>query len=181
MIWAVDVSLALLLVLLSGTCLLITAVGMPGNWGIVAIAAVAHWLIPDTWRSSVSTWLVGGIVVLALIGELIEMAASAVGVNRLGGSTRSSIFAVIGSIVGAITGMFVGTPVPVIGNLIMALLLSGAGAWAGAILAERSLGKDWDESYRIGNAAFWGRLAGTLGKTIVGGAMAAWLSIELLL
>ena len=45
------------------------------------------------------------------------------------------------------------------------------GAMAGAILGETWAGRDADTSWRIAKLAFWGRLAGTLGKIILGAVM----------
>jgi hypothetical protein len=58
-------------------------------------------------------------------------------------------------------------PIPVIGSVVAAVLFAGLGAMAGAILGEVSAGQRLDTSWQIGKAAFWGRLAGTLGKMLL--------------
>ena len=42
---------------------------------------------------------------------------------------------------------------------------------AGAMLGEWWKGSDWDTTWQIGQAAFWGRLFGTLGKITLGSAI----------
>jgi uncharacterized protein len=163
-----DVLIAVLLSVVALVGWLANVLGMPGNWLIVACAVGAAWLGPASGMWTVSWTIVAVIVVIALLGELLEFAASAVGARRLGGSKRGAVLALVGSIAGALIGLFVGSAVPVVGNVIASLLLGGAGAFSGAILGERWAGKDWNASIEIGNAAFWGRLLGTIGKAVCG-------------
>ena len=53
------------------------------------------------------------------------------------------------------------------------LLGAGLGATAGAILGESWKGTDIDQALRVGHAAFWGRLTGSLAKIVVASAMVA--------
>lgn len=144
--------------------------GMPGNWLIVATSIACALGRPETSSTHVAWGTVLAILTIAIVGELLEFAAGALGARRMGGSRRGAVLAVGGSIVGAITGLFAGTliPIPIVGNLIASLLLGAAGAFAGASVGERWAGKDWDTSFQIGGAAFWGRLLGTVGKTVCG-------------
>lgn len=157
--------------------LLLTLVGLPGTWGIVVTAMFLAWLSPPELLIAVSWTQVIVLVAIALFGELIEFAAGAAGVGKLGGSKRAALFAVVGSLVGAIFGMFVGLPipVPVVGSLVGSILLGAAGAALGAVIGERTSGKSWDGSVKIGAAAFAGRIAGTLGKTICAAIMSGML------
>ena len=114
-------------------------------------------------------------LIFALIGEGLEFAASALGVSRLGASRWSATLSVLGSILGAIVGLFAGTliPIPIVGNLIGSLLLGGVGAFGGAVAGERWIvGRSWDDCFEVGNAAFWGRLLGTVGKAACGTVVA---------
>lgn len=163
-----DLSVTVLLSLLAVGCCVANILGLPGNWVIVCMSLVCSWWIPESrcWQVS---WLVSGLVLtVALLGEALEFAASAVGASRLGGSKRGAALALVGSIVGALTGLFVGSPIPVIGNVVASLLLGGVGAFGGALIGERWAGKDWNDSIEIGGAAFWGRLLGTVGKAVCG-------------
>ena len=76
--------------------------------------------------------------------------------------------------------MFVGAPIPVIGQLVAAVLLAALGALGGAVLGERWKGRDFDESFRVGEAAFWSRMVGTLGKSLVGAVMLAVVTAAVL-
>ena len=61
-------------------------VGLPGNWMIVAVTAVYVWLTsgPDDGGMR---WIAVAIVTgLAILGEVLEFAASAAGVKRVGGA-----------------------------------------------------------------------------------------------
>jgi uncharacterized protein len=81
--------------------------------------------------------------------------------------------ALAGSLIGAIVGMVIGLPIPLVGSVVATVLLASVGALIGATLGERSQGRSFDESWRIGQGAFWGRPFGTLGKAGVGAVMIA--------
>lgn len=170
---------ALLLILILSACWAITLFGMPGNWLMVIITAVYACLVPVGWRVAVGWKLVLLLVVLAGLGELIELLAGAAGATRAGGSKRGAALALLGSILGAVVGIFVGLPVPLVGSILAALLFAGLGAMAGAIVGEVWAGRDLPRSWRIGKAAFRGRLIGTLAKMIVGGVMVAAVVVAL--
>ena len=165
-----DITLALLLSLIAIGAWMANILGLPGNWAIVASAIGCAWWVPETRFWSLSWYLAAAILAVALIGETLEFAASAVGTSRLGGSKRGVVLSIIGSIAGAIVGLSLGSVIPIVGNVIASLLLGASGAFAGAMLGERWAGKDWNASIEIGGAAFWGRLLGTVGKAVCGTA-----------
>ena len=161
--------LTLDLLLLTGLSLLglvgwaVNVLGMPGNWLIVALAGGSYLLMSPLKSAHVALLALGAIVAVVILGELLELAASALGAGRLGASKRATALAVVGSIVGALVGLVAGLviPIPIIGNVIGGILLGGAGAAGGAVLGERWYGKNRDTSLRVGQAAFgddcWGR------------------------
>jgi len=165
-------AVTLVLVCLLG--LIIGLFGLPGNWLMVAAAAVYAYCIDDKVPSSMAVWelgdwwVVGGLAALALLGDIIEFLAGALGVKRKGGSKRGALFAIIGSFAGGLVGIFVGIPVPIVGPIIGALLFASLGALAGAMVGEMSKKRDKKEAWQIGKAAFWGRLFGTLSKSFMG-------------
>lgn len=171
--------LALLLIVVLMMGWLLTLVGMPGNWLMVTATAVYAYFVPTESAAAVGWPVVLAILVLAIFGEIIELVAGAFGTARAGGSRRGAVFALLGSIIGSIVGFVVGLPIPLIGSIVAAVLFAGLGAMAGAILGEQSAGRDADHSWRIGQAAFWGRLAGTLGKVLAGGMIVAVVLIAL--
>ncbi len=146
--------------------------GLPGNWLIVAAAVLYAWLVPEDTRAALGWPVVGVVSGLAVLGELVELAASAAGVKKVGGSRRGAILALFGSVVGAITGMIVGVPIPIVGSLIAALVFAGAGAMLGAMLGESWKGRSLEASWEVSKAAFWGRLLGTFAKAMIGAVMA---------
>lgn len=146
-------------------------IGLPGNWMVVAAAAAYAWLAPGPGGGL--RWAAVAVVTgLAVLGEVVEFVASSGGVRRVGGSRRGAVLALAGSVVGAVTGLFVGVPVPIIGSVAAALLFAGIGALLGAMLGELWEGRSLAASWRVGRAAFRGRLFGTLAKTLIGAVMA---------
>ncbi len=148
-------------------------IGLPGNWLIVIAAALYAWWIPSDAGLAIGGNTVIALVVLAVIGEAVELAAGALGVAKVGGSRRSALLALVGSIIGGIFGVVVGLPIPLVGSLVAAVLFAGLGALAGAFLGETSHGRDFDASVAVGKAAFIGRVLGTLAKMIVSSIMVA--------
>lgn len=155
--------------------------GLPGNWFNVAAMAVYALIGPADGRAAIGWWAVAIAGVLAVLGEIIEFAAGALGVSKAGGSRRGAVLAVVGSMVGGIVGMFVGLPIPVVGSVVGLLFLACLGALAGAVLGEKWKGRDWQQSFEVGHAAFWGRLFGTLGKLMTGAVIVAVAAAALLL
>jgi len=149
----------------------LTLVGLPGNWCIVAVVVPYAFLISNDSRLDISWWTWGSLVCLAALGEIIEFAAGALGVKKAGGSRRGMTLTVAGSVLGGSLGLIVGLPIPLVGPLLGAVLFASLGAAAGAVLGERWQGQDGKHSLRVGRAAFWGRLLGTFGKAAAGVVM----------
>ena len=168
-----DIFFALLLILVLLACWPLTLLGMPGNWLMASATAVYAYLVPAQSSASLGWKTVVALLVLAALGEIVELLAAAMGVAKAGGSRRGALMALVGSILGGIVGIFVGVPVPLIGSVVAAVLFAGLGAMAGAALGETSAGRDACTSWQIAKLAFWGRLAGTLGKIILGAVMIA--------
>lgn len=150
----------------------LTVFSLPGNWVIVVSAALYAWLGPaDPSRLALGLGVVLTLAALATLGEIVEFAAGAWGAVKAGASRRAAALALVGSLAGSVLGMFVGLPIPVVGSIVAALLFASLGAAAGAIGGEVWAGKEVDESWGVGGAAFLGRLCGTLGKMLVGSVM----------
>ena len=169
--WWAPMTSILLAVAVVLVCLIawaINLIGLPGNWLAVAILALYAWLGPQEGRLAIGYGVVSAAFVMALVGELIEFAAGAYGAKRAGASRRSTLFAMFGSLIGAVSGAVIGVPVPVIGSILAAILFGGLGAAAGAMYGEWTDGRPWQESWTIGQAAFWGRTFGVFGKVGAG-------------
>jgi uncharacterized protein len=163
---------AFLFVLAVLTFWLMNLLGLPGNWMIAATTALYVWLVPQDDNGTLRWLAVAVVVTLALLGELVELAASAASVKKVGGSRRGAILALFGSLAGAMTGLFVGLPIPVVGSVIAAILFAGVGALSGAMIGETMKGRTLADSWKVGQAAFWGRLFGTAAKTLIGALLA---------
>lgn len=172
----------LFVILLVGTIVVgwaLSLVGLPGNWLMVLAAAGYAWLGPAAGRMQISWQTVAATAALAVLGELAEFVAGMWGAHRAGGSRRAVLLAMVGSLVGAIVGGMLGLPIPLVGPPIAAVLGGGIGALVGASLAEHSRGERVGQTWRVGQAAFWGRLLGTGVKTAVATAIALVLAVAL--
>ena len=160
--------LALLLVVLCSVAWVSNLISLPGNWFAVAILAAYAWWGPDEGRVAIGNWPLAIAFAVAVIAEIVEFIASAWGAKRAGASKKATFYALVGSMIGALAGAVVGVPVPIVGSVLAAILFGGLGATAGAMYGEWTDGKPWRESWPIGQAAFWGRTFGTLGKLSIG-------------
>jgi uncharacterized protein len=144
--------------------LVLVPLGLPGTWVIVAAAAVFN---PLAGRDAVSSGTLIGVLVLALVGELIEFSLAARYTRQYGGSRRAGWGAIIGGVVGAI----VGVPVPLIGSVIGSFV----GSFAGALVGEWSRGTETRAAARVATGAFIGRAMATAAKIAIGFVMAIWV------
>lgn len=154
---------------------LLTAFTLPGIWfALLAAGAGQWWSLATQPEPMFSWWTLGLCAGLALIAELVEVGASAVGASKAGGTKKGAIGSVIGAILGAIVGTLALGFLPVLGTIIGASL----GAGLGALLLEKHLGeKTWKEAGKVGAGAAIGRLLATLAKIIFAAAVAAVLSV----
>lgn len=159
------------LALLAGWVL--NLVGLPGNWLMVAAAAMCAYLVPPESRLHIDWLTVALLAVMGGLGEIAEFVAGAAGAARSGGSKRGVVLSALFAVVGGVIGAVVGTPIPIIGNAVAAVLGAAIGSAAGAIMGEQWKGRALNHSLKVGQAAFWGRLLGTLAKTIAGTAILA--------
>jgi uncharacterized protein len=168
---------ALLLVLACGVAWLTTLVTLPGNWIIAGFAALFAWLLPETDGRGISWTAVGVLFGCALLGEVVEFAASAGGAAKQLAIYPSYAESLFCCVVGSTLGLTVGIPIPVLGPFMMALLGGAAGAFYGAYLGEAWKGRPHEERIAVGRGAFTGRIWGTVGKLAVGAimlVMVAW-------
>lgn len=150
--------------------LLMLPFGLPGLW----VMGGAVLLDATVVKSHVVSLTVAiGIVVVAGLAEVVELALAGRFARRYGGSRRAGWGAMIGSIVGA----FVGVPVPLIGSLIGAFV----GAFAGAFVAEISQRTQLAPATRVATGALLGRIAATAMKVGVGCAVLAWVVLSIVL
>jgi uncharacterized protein YqgC (DUF456 family) len=141
-------------------CLLwLNLLSLPGNWLMLAVLCLCAWLWPDRMD-----WgFVGLMGLVALVGEVFELAGQLIGGKR-GGASRAGNF---GGIVGSILGAILGAPFGLgLGSLVGAL----AGAWIGCFAVER-LRQESRLAAQAAWGAFWGRTLGLVGKSAAGAAV----------
>ena len=132
------ISIALLVAMLA--CVALIPLGLPGLWMITALVLVLA-------LAGKVSWTVGlGAVGATVVAELAELLI----LRRLGAAYGGSSRAFWGAVVGGMMGLFVGTPVPVVGSVAMAFVGTFVGAGAVTWLETRSFGR----SARVG----WGVL-----------------------
>lgn len=171
--------LSLLLVILCICAWALNFIALPGNWIVVAAAALFAWLAPHPNRDGLLWWTVGAVTLLAMLGELIEFAAGAFGAKKLGGSRRGMILAMVAAMIGSIVGAMIGVPVPLIGPLIGAVLGGALGAFAGAYAGESWKGLSQRDAVAVSTAALVGRVLGTVGKILMGMVMLVVMTVDL--
>ncbi|MEM8737749.1 MAG: DUF456 family protein [Planctomycetota bacterium] len=154
----------LMLVNLAGVAL--TAFQLPGTWLMIATTAVFAW-----WRWGADSLSYGWAALatllgLALLGELIEFAAGAVGSSSVGGSKRGALISILTALVGAILGSFL-IPIPIVGTLLGAALGAGIGAGIG----DKWAGRSWRATWSVFKGAAVGKLSGAVAKLMIAGTM----------
>ncbi|MSR18437.1 MAG: DUF456 domain-containing protein [Phycisphaerales bacterium] len=157
-------------------CITLNLVLLPGNW-LLLLLAILFELMDNAWRPVDATWsfhiwALLAATLLAILGEVIELASGAAGARFAGSSARGMWGALLGGVIGAVLGtIFL---LPAIGTLLGAI----AGCALGAIIAEMShSGRDFASTLRPAMGAVLGRIAGVLGKTAAG--LAAWLALTI--
>jgi len=161
----------LFLLLLTG--LAITVMTLPGLWLMLASAAAYAWLTGGRflgWKTLVA------LLILAGLGEVVELAFAGGGAKKAGAGRRGTWGALIGGLLGGIFLSFI--PIPVVSTLVGVCL----GTFLGAMIGELSGGREFGHSAIVGVGAAKGRLMGTLAKTALGGVMMAltlWTALPL--
>ncbi len=154
---------AVCLVCLFGVAL--TAVRMPGTW--LLLGGVALYGLCTEWQTV--TWgLLLLLTVLAIAGEIVEFFTSAVTARKAGGSRRAAWGGLVGGVLGMVFLSFL-VPIPIIGSMVGAL----AGCFVGAAIAEVSHHSHLGKSTRVGFFAALGMALGTAGKVAFALAMSA--------
>lgn len=153
-----DLVARILVSVLAGLVLALHLIGLPANWILLGIAA-AYALLSDLSRLGWGT--LGVLAGLALLGEALELLVGLVYTARRGATRR----AVLGSFLGGIAGAVLAAPLaPPLGSLLGAF----AGSFAGAVLLEYTAARRADTALAVGRAAFLGRVAAALVKSLCG-------------
>ncbi|WP_237607531.1 DUF456 domain-containing protein [Roseimaritima sediminicola] len=165
---SLEIVWAIVLFVVCAAAWALNLIALPGNWIAVVAVALYAWLGPAEGRVAIGWPVAAAAFGFAAVGEALEFLAAALGAQRAGASRRTTLYALVGSMVGAVLGAVFGLPIPVVGPIIAALLFGALGAMGGALYAEWTDGRSWQESWPVAHAAFWGRLLGTAGKIAAG-------------
>lgn len=142
--------------------------GLPGLWIMVAVVGLG------TAMGHVAAGVLLLVVAVAAVAEALELLIVRRMSIRYGGSTR----AFWGAVLGGFAGLFIGSPIPVIGPVLVGILGSFAGAAAVAVWETR----DARAAARVGWGVVLARVIAAFVKVsaamvilVVGGA--AWIIV----
>jgi uncharacterized protein YqgC (DUF456 family) len=153
-----------------GASLFLNALGLPGNWVLLLLAAGYAWL---SHFDRVGFGTLGVLAGIAVLGELLELVVGLAWTAKKGATKRGTLGAFLGGLGGA---LLASGWIPPIGALFGAF----AGTFAGAYLLEYSAEKKKDAALRAGRAAFVGRIVASGIKTLCGFWMWSVLAWRLL-
>jgi uncharacterized protein len=146
--------LAVLGILIMLVALLLTPLGVPGLWIMVAVLAFG-W-----WQGAVG-WLVLGLaLILAAAAELIEFYI----IDRLNIRYGGSRLAFWGAIAGGIAGVIIGMPIPLIGPIVAGFV----GSFVGAAVATLYQTQHVEKAARVGWGTLLGRMWASAAKVAAG-------------
>src|SRR5665213_472927 len=163
----------MILFLLTGV--VITFITLPGLW-LMLITAVVYAILTHFHFIAAKTLIT--LLVLALLGEIVEVGYSGRGAKRAGAGRRGLWGAIIGGVLGGFGLSFIlpfGFPISTILGICI-------GTFAGATLGELSAGQTLGRSALIGLSATTGRVMGTIVKGAIGGVMlilALWAGLPI--
>ncbi|CAN5617663.1 hypothetical protein BH10PLA1_BH10PLA1_17640 [soil metagenome] len=149
----------LLLVQIAG--LVVALFQLPGLWLMLAGVGIYAWVTAAHGYVSVSSLIV--LFMLTLLAEVVEFVAGGAGAKKAGASKLGMVAAMVGDIVGAIAGTPL-IPIPVIGTIVGACV----GSFIGAMAIEWIKERDVSHSVRVGYGAAKGRFLGMAGKLTIG-------------
>ncbi len=144
--------------------------GIPGMWVLLGFAVLVELgdtvVVPPPDETTFGWGLLAVCGGLGVVGEAIEAGAGAAGTRMGGGTKRGMWGAILGGVVGAVV-FTVALPIPLVGTLVGALIGTFAGAFIAEATGEDAHTRATSENLRPALAATVGRLAGTLGKTMI--------------
>jgi uncharacterized protein YqgC (DUF456 family) len=156
--------------LLGFFCVLSIPFGLPGLWMLLGFAFLVELgdtlVVPQPAETTFGWGLLAFCGGLGVLGEVVEAVAGAAGTRMGGGTSRGMWGAVLGGLVGAVV-FTLALPVPLVGTLIGALLGTFVGAFVAEATGEEAHPRATADNLRAAFAATVGRLAGTLGKTMI--------------
>jgi uncharacterized protein YqgC (DUF456 family) len=147
-------------------CVLLIPLGLPGLWLIAAGTLVLALLGGIGWGVAI------GVAIATAVAEVGEFVVLGRFGKAFGGSRR----AFWGAIVGGMAGLFVGTPIPVVGSIVTAFVGSFLGAGLVTFVETGSM----DRSARVGWGVLLARTVAVALKVAVSMAVIAVVGFALL-
>lgn len=146
--------LSLLGIAVMAAALLLTPLGVPGLWIMVAVLAAG------AWAGAVGVATLVACVVLAAAAEVAEYMI----LDRLNVRYGGSRLAFWGAIAGGVAGVLIGIPIPIIGSIIAGFL----GSFAGAAIATLYQTRHVETAARVGWGTLLGRMWAAAAKVAAG-------------
>ncbi|WFB34702.1 DUF456 domain-containing protein [Kiritimatiellota bacterium B12222] len=169
--WSITLWVILVVVILCGGFIL-NLFGMAGNWVIFGVSVAHFFMVNQDMQVAIPFSVLVALLLLALSGEGLEFLSGILGAGKAGGSRRAMMLSMIGGMAGSLFGFGLGNAVvPILGGIVGIFLVGGLGSLAGAMLGEMWKGSAREKQLRVGKSAFWGRILGTLAKTLIGSCM----------
>jgi len=145
-----------ILILAMPVGLIAVVLGLPGTWLILLTSVLYSWV---TGFSVITYQMLLGLLVLAVVAEVLEIWSGLWGARRYGGSRRAMLGTLIGGFIGAIilTPMLFG-----FGSVVGAFFGAFAGGFVVTYLEQRKM----SQAMRVG----WGGLLGRVFAMVFKGA-----------
>ena len=147
------------LLIVLGLVLFLSVFGLPGNWILLGLVALFHFLHPGNSGLGILYWVIA--IAIAVAGEALEFGLQVAQAKKHGSSNTGTVGGMIGAIAGAIllAPLFFG-----IGALVGAVI----GAWTGCFIFELAKGRGANEAANAALGAMLGRFMGTICKLACG-------------
>ncbi len=159
--WDNVIITALILACLAGVVM--TALRLPGTWLIVSAALGYGWW--SDWMG-IGTALACIVVAIAIVGEIVEFALTALTAQKAGASRQAAWGGLIGGFLGMIfLASVLSLPMPVVGTMIGAIAGALVGCFGGAMIAELAVRKKLAQSTKVGLFSAMGFILGMAVKT----------------
>jgi uncharacterized protein len=166
-------TIVFVLVLFAGAFL--TLLGIPGSF-LILLDAVVYSALTGWQRLPWGLLVV--LAAIAVVAEISDNLISAAGVRKSGGSHKGMVWALLAGLAGALILGVALSPLGIIGGVIGPLVGGVLGGFVGGYGYERAQGRSIEEARKAGMGAVWGRVAGTMLKTVLAGVMVAMCLVQ---
>ena len=161
--WDNVIITALVLACLAGVVM--TALRLPGTWLIAGAALGYGWW--SGWMG-IGTALACIVVAIAIVGEIMEFALTAITAQKAGASRQAAWGGLIGGFLGMLfLASLLSLPMPIVGTMIGAIAGALVGCFGGAMIAELAVRKKLAQSTKVGLFSALGFVLGMTAKIAI--------------